>query len=71
MSLTAPVPVSADAWMGYRSVAPLTVAVCSWCSDAAEVDAWCRANGVEVSHGLCRRCAAVQMAQLTGERVED
>lgn len=39
------------------------VSVCGWCPDHAEQTASARANGYDVTHGLCAVCEA----QLNGE----
>lgn len=47
-----------------------TVMVCGWCPDRAEQTAAARAQGFEVSHGLCAVCEARAKAEVEAARVQ-
>jgi hypothetical protein len=34
----------------------LWCAICSWCTDKKEADAWAEENGYEATHGICPKC---------------
>ena len=36
---------------------------CAW-HGKSEADAWCEANGLRVSHGICDKCAEVSLNTL-------
>jgi hypothetical protein len=40
-----------------------TLVICAWCSTKAEADAWGKARGYTVSHGICPVCAATVMSK--------
>lgn len=43
---------------------PLMARVCAWHHDAEEGNVWCRRKGLPASHGLCGKCAKIQLAEI-------
>lgn len=59
------------AFMGYKSSrrGGFMIRCCSWCEGKAEVQRIAQLRGMEVTHGACPKCAAVQIARITGAAI--
>jgi hypothetical protein len=46
-----------------------TVTICAWCDDVRARTAMLKANGYEVSHGMCEACVNAWQAELRARQV--